>query len=115
LTGLAVLKVIAAFVKNFLAALTDFMPDFINTALGTMHLLGQGPSDRLYVPVVLIPECPALPCKVSSLVAVETLHHGLVKPNSFFVGHVQLPSSILQESSCPHSQHSNVPPQVYLF
>ncbi|GKF55377.1 hypothetical protein Tco_0165717, partial [Tanacetum coccineum] len=52
--------------------------------------------------------CHALPCKVSSLVAVETLHLGLVKPNSFFVGHVQLPSSILQKFSCPHSQHSNV-------
>nr|GEX18160.1 hypothetical protein [Tanacetum cinerariifolium] len=70
------------------------------------------PSDRLFVPVVLIPGCPALPCKVSSLVEVETLHLGLFKPNSFFVDHVQLFSSILQESSCPHSQHSNVLPQA---
>ncbi|GKF37343.1 hypothetical protein Tco_0114101, partial [Tanacetum coccineum] len=69
----------------------------------------------LPIPAILIPGCPALPCKVSSLVAVETLHLGLVKPNSFFVGHVQLPSSILQESSCPHSQYSNVLPQVHLF
>ncbi|GJY32732.1 hypothetical protein Tco_0417201, partial [Tanacetum coccineum] len=69
----------------------------------------------LLVPAVLIPGCPVLPCEVSFLVAVETLHLGLVKSNSFFVGHVQLPSSILQESSCPHSQHSNVPPQVHLF
>ncbi|GJY89066.1 hypothetical protein Tco_0503694 [Tanacetum coccineum] len=73
------------------------------------------PSGRLHVPAVLIPGCPALPCKVSSLMAVETLHLGLVKPNSFFVGHVQLPSSILQESSFPYSQHSNVPPQIHLF
>ncbi|GKE53429.1 hypothetical protein Tco_1488585, partial [Tanacetum coccineum] len=61
------------------------------------------------------PGCPALLCKVSSLMAVEGLHLGLVKPNSFFVGHVQLSSSILQESSCPHSHHSNVPPQIHLF
>ncbi|GJV80108.1 hypothetical protein Tco_1515978 [Tanacetum coccineum] len=47
------------------------------------------------VPAVLILGCPALPCKVSSLVAVETLHLRLVKPNSFFVGHVQLPSSCI--------------------
>ncbi|GKC27317.1 hypothetical protein Tco_1034611 [Tanacetum coccineum] len=73
------------------------------------------PSGRLPVPTVLIPGYPALLCKVSSLVAVKTLHLRLVKPNSFFVGHVQLPSSILQESSCPHSQHSYVPPQVHLF
>ncbi|GKA35256.1 hypothetical protein Tco_0721747 [Tanacetum coccineum] len=73
------------------------------------------PSGRLPVPAVLIPGCLALPCKVSSLLAVETFHLGLVKPNYFFVGHVQLPSSILQESSCSHSQHSNVPPQVHLF
>ncbi|GKG51300.1 hypothetical protein Tco_0541684, partial [Tanacetum coccineum] len=69
----------------------------------------------LPVPAFLIPRCPALLYKVSSLVVVETLHLGLIKPNSFFVGHVQLPSSVLQESSYPHSQHSNVPPQVYLF
>ncbi|GKF72214.1 hypothetical protein Tco_0208328, partial [Tanacetum coccineum] len=73
------------------------------------------PFVRLSVPAVLIPRCPALPCKVSSLVTVETLHLGLVKANSFFVGHVQLPSSILQESSCPHSQHSNVSPHIHLF
>ncbi|GJS48948.1 hypothetical protein Tco_0599069 [Tanacetum coccineum] len=73
------------------------------------------PSGRLSVPAVLILGCPALLCKVSSLVAVETLYLGLVKPNSFLVGHVQLPSSILQESSYPHSQHSNVPPQIHLF
>ncbi|GKC93535.1 hypothetical protein Tco_1158977, partial [Tanacetum coccineum] len=36
------------------------------------------PSGRLLAPVVLIPRCPALPCKVSSLVAVETLHLGPV-------------------------------------
>ncbi|GKA83680.1 hypothetical protein Tco_0805275, partial [Tanacetum coccineum] len=70
---------------------------------------------RLPVPGVLIPGCPALPFKMSSLVAVETLHLRLVKPNSFFVGHVQLPSIILQESSFPYSQHNNVPPQVHLF
>ncbi|GKC69248.1 hypothetical protein Tco_1115131 [Tanacetum coccineum] len=73
------------------------------------------PSDRFPVLAVLIPGCPTLPCKVSSLVAVETLHLRLVKPNSLFVGYVQLPSSILQESSYPHSQHSNVPPQIHLF
>ncbi|GJS77803.1 hypothetical protein Tco_0727684 [Tanacetum coccineum] len=49
----------------------------------------------LFVPTVLIPGCPALPCKVSFFVAVETLYLRLVIPNSFFVGHVQLPSSIL--------------------
>ncbi|GKF51212.1 hypothetical protein Tco_0147679, partial [Tanacetum coccineum] len=59
------------------------------------------PSCRLLAPAVLIPGCPALPCKVSSLVAVETLHFGLVRN--------------LQESSCPHSQHSKVPPQAHLF
>ncbi|GJU56712.1 hypothetical protein Tco_1234478, partial [Tanacetum coccineum] len=75
----------------------------------------HNPSSRLPVPAVLIPGCLALPYKVSFLVAVETLHLGHVKPNSFFVGHVQLPSSILQESSCLYSQHSNVPPQVHLF
>ncbi|GKF49475.1 hypothetical protein Tco_0142726, partial [Tanacetum coccineum] len=69
----------------------------------------------LLVSAILIHECPAFPYKVSSLVAVKTLHLGLVKPNSFFVGHIQLPSSILQESSYPHSQHSNVPPQIHLF
>ncbi|GKF72902.1 hypothetical protein Tco_0219234 [Tanacetum coccineum] len=37
------------------------------------------PFGRLPVPAVLIPGCPALPCKVSSLVAVETLHLGLVR------------------------------------
>ncbi|GKF17896.1 hypothetical protein Tco_0062814, partial [Tanacetum coccineum] len=73
------------------------------------------PSGRLLVPVVLIPGCPALPYKVSSLVAVETLHLILVKPNYLLVGHVQLPSSILQEFSCPYSQHSNVPPQIHLL
>ncbi|GJT72183.1 hypothetical protein Tco_1031469 [Tanacetum coccineum] len=78
-------------------------------------LLGLCPSGRLLVLVVLIHGCPALPCKVSFLLTVETFYLGLVKPNSFFVGHVQLPSSILQESSYPHSQHSNVPPQVHLF
>ncbi|GKG25196.1 hypothetical protein Tco_0395824, partial [Tanacetum coccineum] len=72
-------------------------------------------SNRLLVSAVLIPGCPELPYKVSSLVVIETIHLGLVKPNSFFVGHVQLPSSILQESSCPHSQHIYVPPQVHLF
>ncbi|GKG50464.1 hypothetical protein Tco_0521564, partial [Tanacetum coccineum] len=70
----------------------------------------HSPSGRLPVHVLLIPGCLAFPCKVSFLVAVETLHLGLVKPNYFFVGHVQLPSSIFQEFSCPHSQHSNVPP-----
>ncbi|GKE75198.1 hypothetical protein Tco_1537239, partial [Tanacetum coccineum] len=65
--------------------------------------------------VVLILGCPALPFKVSTVVVVETLHLGRVKPNSFFVSHVQLPSSILQESSCSYSQHSNVPPQIHLF
>nr|GFA34998.1 hypothetical protein [Tanacetum cinerariifolium] len=61
----------------------------------------------LPVPAVLIPGCPTLPCKVTSLMAVETLHLGLVKLNSSFVVHVQLPSSILQESSCPHSKAIN--------
>nr|GEX11002.1 hypothetical protein [Tanacetum cinerariifolium] len=93
LTGLAVLRVTAAFENFCLAPLTDFMPDFINTTLGTMFLLGQGPSDRFHVPAVLIPGCHALPCKMSYLVAVETLHLVLVKPNSFFFGHVQLPYS----------------------
>ncbi|GKC77789.1 hypothetical protein Tco_1128563, partial [Tanacetum coccineum] len=73
------------------------------------------PFGRLPIPALLILGRPALPCKVSSLVAVEALHLGLIKPNSIFVGHVQLPSSILKESSCSHSQHSNVPPQVHLF
>nr|GEV15223.1 retrovirus-related Pol polyprotein from transposon TNT 1-94 [Tanacetum cinerariifolium] len=42
LTGLAVLTVTTA-VENFcLAALIDFIPDFITTALGTMFLLGKG-------------------------------------------------------------------------
>nr|GEU72964.1 retrovirus-related Pol polyprotein from transposon TNT 1-94 [Tanacetum cinerariifolium] len=50
----------------------------------------SSPSDRLLVPAVLIPGCPTLLCKVSSLVVVETLYLGLFKPNSFFVGHVQL-------------------------
>nr|GEV08275.1 leucine-rich repeat-containing protein [Tanacetum cinerariifolium] len=40
--GLKVLTVTAAFEKFCLAALTNFMPDFINTDLGTMFLLGQG-------------------------------------------------------------------------
>ncbi|GJY97286.1 hypothetical protein Tco_0514196 [Tanacetum coccineum] len=66
------------------------------------------PSGRLPIPVVLIPGYPALSCKVSHFVAVETLHLGLVKPNSFFVRHVQLPSSILKEFLA-HSQHSYVP------
>ncbi|GJX68944.1 hypothetical protein Tco_0304671, partial [Tanacetum coccineum] len=73
------------------------------------------PSGRLPVPAVLIPGYHTLPCKVSSLVVVETLHLGLVKTNSFFVEHVQLPSSILQESFYSHSQHSNVPPHINLF
>nr|GEU46628.1 hypothetical protein [Tanacetum cinerariifolium] len=84
LTGLAVLRVTAAFENFALAALTDFMPYFINIALGTMFLLGKG----LPIPVVLIPGYPALPSKVSSLVVAVTLHLGLVKSNSFFVGHV---------------------------
>ncbi|GJT94275.1 hypothetical protein Tco_1377148 [Tanacetum coccineum] len=54
---------------------------------------------RAPVPAILIPGCPALPCKVSSLMTVETLHLGLVNPNYFFVGHVQLPSSILHDIS----------------
>ncbi|GKC59841.1 hypothetical protein Tco_1087439 [Tanacetum coccineum] len=53
----------------------------------TCYLNWHGPSGSLLVPVVLILGCPALPCKVSSLLAVETLHLGLVKPNSLFVGH----------------------------
>ncbi|GKD60005.1 hypothetical protein Tco_1297514, partial [Tanacetum coccineum] len=61
------------------------------------------PSGRLPVPAVLIPGCPVLPCKVSFLLTVETFYLGLVKPNSFFVGHVQLSSGILQESFCSHS------------
>nr|GEW68049.1 hypothetical protein [Tanacetum cinerariifolium] len=42
ITGLAVLTDTAAFEKFYLTAITDFMPDFINTAFGTMFLLGQG-------------------------------------------------------------------------
>nr|GEX21040.1 hypothetical protein [Tanacetum cinerariifolium] len=36
------ITITAAFEKICLAALTDFMPDFINTALRTMFVLGQG-------------------------------------------------------------------------
>ncbi|GKG18725.1 hypothetical protein Tco_0373023, partial [Tanacetum coccineum] len=52
------------------------------------YLNWHSPSGRLSIPAVLIPGYPALPSKVSILVAVETLHLGLVKPNSFFLGHV---------------------------
>ncbi|GKG55294.1 hypothetical protein Tco_0571934, partial [Tanacetum coccineum] len=65
------------------------------------------PSGRLPVPAVLIPGCHVLPCKVSFLMAVETLHLGLVKPNSFFVGHVQLLSSILWNTWLASSQGIN--------
>ncbi|GJY00984.1 hypothetical protein Tco_0359136 [Tanacetum coccineum] len=99
---------------RFKSLVLDYLLELV-TKMVIYHLFEDevefhSPSGRLPVPVVLIPRCPALPCKVSSLVAVETLRLGLVKPNSFIVGHLQLPSSILQESSCPHSQHSNVPP-----
>nr|GEU84370.1 retrovirus-related Pol polyprotein from transposon TNT 1-94 [Tanacetum cinerariifolium] len=104
-------------VLTSLAVLSEIRLDLVKTVLGTMFLLElsflnwYNPSERLPVLVVLIPGCPALLFKVSSLMAVETLHIRLVKHNSFFVGHVQLPTSILQESSSPHSQHVNVLPQ----
>ncbi|GJR34116.1 hypothetical protein Tco_1209800 [Tanacetum coccineum] len=117
-------KMIQKKLKKANALLTQELKECKSTLAETSRTLGESnsiqdsflvalqnklPSGRLSVPAVLIPGCPALPCKVSSLVAVETLHLGLIKPSSFFVGHVQLPSSILQESACPHSQHSNVP------
>nr|GEW04765.1 hypothetical protein [Tanacetum cinerariifolium] len=88
-----------------LAVLSEIGTDLVKTVFGTMFLFELGasfsflnwnsPSGRLYIHAILIPGCPTLPCKVSFLMTVETLHLEIVKPNSFFVGHVQLPSSIL--------------------
>ncbi|GJS30197.1 putative reverse transcriptase domain-containing protein [Tanacetum coccineum] len=63
----------------------------------------NNPSCVLLIPVFLVPWSPALPCKVSPFVAVVTLYLGLIKPNGLSTIHIELPSSVLQESSCPHS------------
>ncbi|GKG51674.1 hypothetical protein Tco_0544312, partial [Tanacetum coccineum] len=51
----------------------------------------------------------AFPGNVSPLVAVVALYLGLIKPNSLITINSHLPSSVLQEPSSSHSQHSHLP------
>nr|GEY33436.1 hypothetical protein [Tanacetum cinerariifolium] len=85
-------NLIDAMIYSFVACQLS-IPQLSNKDLQQIYLddleeMDLSPSSRLSIPTFLIPMCPALPYKVSSLMAVETLYLGLVKSNCFFVGHV---------------------------
>ncbi|GKD35854.1 hypothetical protein Tco_1251363 [Tanacetum coccineum] len=55
------------------------------------------------VPAILVLRSSALPCKVSQLMAVETLHLGLVIFSCVTPIDSDLSTSFLEKPSCPHA------------
>ncbi|GKB79419.1 hypothetical protein Tco_0946314, partial [Tanacetum coccineum] len=67
------------------------------------HIYSPSRAVLIPVPVILVPRSSAFPCKVSHLVAVETLHLELVISSCVTSIDSDLSTSFLEKPSCPYA------------
>ncbi|GKD93755.1 hypothetical protein Tco_1373592 [Tanacetum coccineum] len=68
------------------------------------HIYSPSRAVLILVPAILVSRSSALPYKVSHIVAVKTLHLGLVISSCVTPIDSDLSATFLENSSCPHAQ-----------